>query len=145
MGKKRYTAQEIRAVADTPIYIGNDCANRTQRLMRDMLRQAADAEEELAKVKASKNRWMQYQETATGERNACIDELRKKDAEIKQLKAQLGAVVKECEKMRDDFLKRMRSFTGMGASNMKNIYKDKIEVVYDILRLARGELENENE
>ena len=40
---------------------------------------------------------MQYQETAAGERNACIDELRKKDAEIAQLKARLAAVVKECE------------------------------------------------
>lgn len=97
--QRRYTVQEIRAVAeDTPICVGYDYGNRRQRLIRDMLRQAADTEEELVKLNESKNRWMQYQETAAGERNACIDELRKKDAEIAQLKARLETVVKECEK-----------------------------------------------
>lgn len=92
--QKRYTAQEMKNAAKEL----SDLRPVDRMRIAAMLRQAADAEEELEKVRASKERWMQYQETAAGERNACIDELRKKDAEITQLKARLGAVVKECEK-----------------------------------------------
>lgn len=102
MPTKIYTAREMRDVAKcyfcSEVPIGFD-----KRDIAAMLRQAADAEEELASVKASKNRWIQYQETAAGERNACIDELRKKDAEIAQLKARLDAVEKECEKRMKEY------------------------------------------
>lgn len=82
---KRYTAQEMREV------LNKSWHDLDRETVHDMIRQAADTEDELAKVKASKERWMQYQETAAGERNACIDELRKKDEEIAHLKKQLEA------------------------------------------------------
>lgn len=90
--QRRYTAQEMREQSRWFRYrAAYSPMNRAFDVAEKMLQQAADAEEELAKVKASKNRWMQYQETAAGERNACIDELRKKDAEIAQLRARLAA------------------------------------------------------
>lgn len=109
MSESRFTAQEMREVAEGLVdscvadYIsilvghGNLKVVKGDRIVA-MLRQAADAEDELVQLRASKERWMQYQETAAGERNACIDELREKDAEIAQFKARLEAVVKECEK-----------------------------------------------
>lgn len=136
--EKQYTAQELREEADQfddsdrPYWFSADDWNKISA----MLRQAADAEEELAKVKASKDRWMQYQETAAGERNACIDELREKDAENAQLKARLEAVVKECENIRVRCDKQMMF--------CHSIYKESIlakkSVANAILRAARGEV-----
>lgn len=98
--QKRYTAQDYRQMVanlENNLHHGMERVVIASSKLIEMLRQSADAEEENAQLKASKDRWMQYQETAAGERNACIDELRKKDAEIASLKARLEAVVKECE------------------------------------------------
>ena len=92
--QKKYTAQEMREASGGLVLSSHAVVNHEIKFdydsIRAMLRQAADAEDELAQLKASKDRWMQYQETAAGERDACIDELRKKDAEIAQLKTRLG-------------------------------------------------------
>ena len=96
MADKRYSTQEIR---ETERWLEEKYGN-TFGSVRAILLQCAEAEEKLAQIKESKDRWMQYQETAAGERNACIDELRKKDAEIAQLKARLNAVVKLVPKER---------------------------------------------
>lgn len=137
MANKTYTAQEMREAAECLETFDFANLKVDNNGVGEMLRQAANAEDELRTVKST---WL-TPETS----KALFNDCESKTKDLADLKARLEAVMKECKKMRDDFSKRMLSFTGMGASNMKNIYKDKIEVVDDILRLARGEPENENE
>lgn len=53
-------------------------------------REIAAKDAEIASLKKSVERWMQYHETAKGERDACLDELKKRDAEIEKLKAYIA-------------------------------------------------------
>lgn len=122
----RYTAQELRQTAEMDFHVtklGLDDRPDLTDEIRAMLRQAADTEEELAELR---------------------DQVNRDFGESVSLKARLETIVKECEKMRDGFSKRMRSFTGMFALNMRNIYMGKIEIVDDILRTARGESDSDN-
>lgn len=64
--------------------------------MRDCSCEDADSERmeaEIASLKKSVERWMQYHETAKGERDACLDELKKKDAEIARLRALVDGLI----------------------------------------------------
>lgn len=83
MSEHRYTADEIRKVADQPTYCGDDCEVHLQPELVPMLIQAADAEEELER--ALKN------EKALELR---VDYWRRNHNSIK---ARLDAVVKECD------------------------------------------------
>lgn len=153
MSDKRYTAQEMRKAAD--FFIRNAESVRQKVLSNSvlanihestaMLSQAADAEDELAQLEASKERWMQYHETAAGERNACIDELREKDAEIAQLKARLEAVIKiasESHISREVKHKGLRLYVCIDDFttdlDMGEVVKS-LNSIGSILRVARGE------
>lgn len=68
---KRYTAQEMREVLNTSWH------DLDREMVHDMLRQAADAEDELAELR---------------------DQVNRDFGESVSLKARLEAVVKECEK-----------------------------------------------
>lgn len=105
--QKRYTAQEIeRAIIhlekdenDTllDVFIINNNSSvelRTSDLVA-MLRQAAAAEEELAKVKAQFELWKTNSQRAI---DALSKELDSTDINRKKLEARLEAVVKECGK-----------------------------------------------
>lgn len=63
------------------------------------------------------------------------------EEELAELRTQLAAIEKKCEKMRYDLSERMHSFTGAEASNMRNIYKVRIQVIDDILRTARRRID----
>lgn len=132
--QRKYTAQEMRekvkSIEQFPM-MGLELTSKEKLELAAMLSQAADAEDDLRTMRST---WL-TPETSKALFNDCVS----KTSDLADLKARLEAVVKECEKMRDDFSKRMRSFTGMFAQNMKNIYADKIEIVDDILRTARGE------
>lgn len=128
--QKRYAAQEMRELSNriwdyekmssgleltinAEDYV--DC-EATQNLIA-MLRQAADAEEELAKYKSA------YMELMTDSAKLIVENA--------QLKARLEAVVKECEKINEEKFR------------MNEVLAAKV-ILNRILRAARGESENEN-
>lgn len=87
MASKIYTAQEMRYAADVREAWGDkDEVNNMLRHAADMIEREAANDAEIASLKKSVERWMQYHETAKGERDACLDELKKKDAKIAELR-----------------------------------------------------------
>lgn len=87
--QKRYTADEIRKMADWPSYCGDDCEVHLQPELVPMLCQAADDAEENAQLKArleavvkecekwkwADDNWCTSVKDATDTHNRCIDRI----------------------------------------------------------------------
>ena len=144
MSESRFTAQEMREVAEglvdscvadnISILVGhgNLKAVKGDRIVA-MLRQAADAEDELAKAKrpdacpANPTNKMCY---LPGE--YCCDAVRYLQNENARLRARLAAVVMECEVEKSKWIPAMEYETIVKRSSMVDRYDR-------ILRAARGE------
>lgn len=93
-------------------------------LQKHCRRAAKDAE--IAQLKKSVEKWMEYHETAKGERDACLDELKKRDAEIASLRSLVGGLADVAERFVSCKATECETVCGIGA---KCIHKKAVELI----------------
>lgn len=95
--KLRIEAAHKREIADFQLRY-DECVRKFNEADLERVR----LREEIASLKMSIERWMQYHETAKGERDACLDELKMKDAEIAAYHGERKGLLKANESLAAD-------------------------------------------